>query len=121
MASNIIPVNIWPRVIYLDGIQIVNASVSDCVKAGYRLIPTKPSTPVGKRIKKKTLIQDPDIPEMSKYDIIYEDISTPIQPIPEVLVTVPITNVVFMATTNGAPRGWKLKTMLPTNVVMEIE
>ncbi len=78
----------------------------------------KPATPEGKRIKTEEIIQDPDDVTKCKYKIVYEDIpEPPIPPPPEVLFEVPITNVIFLATSNGIPRSWKLKTMPVTNSV----
>jgi hypothetical protein len=101
-AAKIIPVSAWPRVLNLTDKQIVNPSVDQCVKAGYRLIPVKPITPSGKRIKSETLVQDDKKSEMVKFEIIYEDI-----PAPEILTNVPADKVVFTFTTNGIYRGVK--------------
>ena len=104
----IIPVTAWPKVLNLPDKQIVNASVSDCVKAGYRLLPAKPSAPTGKQIKTETIIQDPDDPTKCKYEIVYEDIPAPPTPppvIPEVLTNVVIGRLSFAFSTNGWWRG----------------
>ena len=69
----IIPVTTWPKVLNLADKQIVNPSVTDCVKAGYRLLPSKPATPEGKQIKTETVIQDDKNPAMVKYVLTYED------------------------------------------------
>ena len=104
----IIPVTKWPNVVYLDGKQYIHASVAICVQAGYRMIPVKPTTPMGKRIKSEAFIQDPDRVEMCKYEITYEDIPPPpvVPPVvPEVLTNIAPKDCVFSFTTNGAYRG----------------
>lgn len=70
---SIIPVTEWPRVISLPDKQLVNPSISECVEAGYRLLPARPETPVGKRIKSETIVQDPDNAARCMYEMEYED------------------------------------------------
>jgi len=107
--DKIIPVTAWPKSVTLDGKVWNNPSVDMCVKAGLRMIPkVKPATPAGKRIKSETFVQDEKAYEMCAYEIVYEDVPTPKPVVPETLVIVPLTNVVFYATTNGLPRGWGL-------------
>lgn len=98
----LIPVNKWPRVIFLPGKQVINPSVEQCIDAGYRLMPeSKPITPKGKRIKTEQLIQDPEDETKVKYEIVYENI--PVKPIPPPLVITNVSSdrVEFKFTTNG--------------------
>lgn len=107
-AGEIIPVAVWPRTINLPDKQIVNASVADCVAAGYRMIPAKPTTPTGKQIKSEKFVQDDKDASMCKYEIVYEDIPAPpvVPPVvPEVLTNVAPAKCLFVFTTNGAYRG----------------
>ena len=108
MAQKIIPVSVWPRVIYFSGKQIVNASVKTCVRAGYRMLTAKPATPSGKRITSEKIIQDDKDSSKCKYDIVYEDIPEPVipdPPPPEVLTNIANDRVSFSFTTNGNYRG----------------
>ncbi len=122
----IIPVDTWPKEVIYNGVQTyAPVPVATCVAAGYRLKPTvKPAPPTGKQIKTETLVQDDKDASMCKYETTYEDIPPPpvVPPeVPEVLVVIPLTNVVFYATSNGIPREWKLKTMPKTNAVVIAE
>jgi hypothetical protein len=56
--AKIIPVDAWPKKITTADKVIFNPTPEQCVKAGYRLIPAKPSTPDGKQIKSAELVQD---------------------------------------------------------------
>jgi len=115
-----IPVSIWPRVLYLSNKQVVNPSVQMCVKAGYRLLSAKPTTPTGKRIKISEIIQDPDDVTKCKYDIMYEDIPEPVipdPPVPEVLTNIAHDRVSFSFTTGGVYRGVIWLDAPVTNVV----
>ena len=103
--TEIIPVRVWPRVLNLSDKQVVNPTVAECVKAGYRLLGKKPITPTGKRIKSEQIIQDPTDETKCKYNIIYEDIPEPPPPPPEVLTNVSASRVVFKFTTSGLYRG----------------
>ena len=118
IAADIIPVSVWPKTIVTTDKVICNPTALQCVEAGYRLLADKPATPSGKRIVSQKIIQDPNDETKCIYEITYEDI--PIVPpvVPEVLVIVPVTNVIFYATSNGVPRNWKLKTMPATNTVI---
>ena len=123
-AVDIIPVKQWPKTIYAPDKIITVATISECVKAGYRLLTAKPATPGGKRIKSEKIVQDDKDPAKCKYDIVYEDIPEPPEPpviVPEVLVIVPATNIVFWATTSGVPRSWKLKNAPASNNISEIK
>lgn len=107
-APAIIPVRVWPNVVYWNGHQFIHASATICVKAGYRMIPAKPVTPEGKRIVSEQFIQDPDDVSMCKYEIVYEDIPPPpvVPPVePEVLTNIAVKDCVFSFTTNGQYRG----------------
>jgi len=124
IANAIIPVKKFPSTIHLPDKIITGATIADCVEAGYRLIPKdKPEAPSGKRIKKEEFVQDETDESACKYRIEYEDIPAlpppPPPPPPEVLVVVPLTNVVFWATSNGVPRSWKLKNAPVTNSMVE--
>jgi len=101
----IIPVAAWPRVLNLADKQIVNPNVAQCVKAGYRLLPARPATPTGQRIKSETIVQDDRKADMCKYIIVYEDV--PVKPIPqpETLTNVPSDKVTFNFTTGGVFRS----------------
>ena len=103
----IIPVSKFPAVIYLDGKQIVNASVADCVKAGYRLETAKAVTPTGKRIVTDTIIQDPNDATRCIHAIVYEDKPVVVAPVitPEVRTNIVINRISFSFTTNGTFRG----------------
>jgi len=108
IAQKIIPVSVWPRAFYFGDKQIVNASVKTCVRAGYRMLTSKPATPDGKRIKSEKIIQDDKDPTKCKYDIAYEDIPEPVipdPPPPEVLTNIANDRVSFSFTTNGSYRG----------------
>jgi len=104
VAGELLPVRAWPRVLNLDGKQIVNPDVGMCVSAGYRLIPAeRPATPKGKQIASERFEQDPERKENVRWVIEYEDI--PPAPAPEVLTNVPAAKVTFQFTTNGEYRG----------------
>lgn len=115
----IIPVSVWPKVLNFPDKQIVNASVSDCVKAGYRLIPTKPVTPAGKQIKSEKFVQDDVDQSKCKYEIIYEDVPPP--PAPEVLTNIPAARVQYQFTTNGVYRAAIWLDAPKSNAVIEAE
>ena len=107
-VAKIKPVKTWPRVVRFEGKTYYNADKSTCVKAGYRMLTSKPATPEGKRIKSEKIIQDDKDSSKCKYDIVYEDIPEPVIPdplAPEVLTNVPASKVQFSFTTNGAYRG----------------
>ena len=115
--AKIHPVTAWPRVLNLADKQVVNPSVDQCVKAGYRLLSAKPASPTGKRIKTETIIQDPDDPTKCRYELTYEDI--PAKPVvtPEVLTNVPSAKVSFNFTTNGVFRSVTWSDAPKTNAV----
>lgn len=117
----IIPVVVWPKTISTADKLITGPTVEECVSYGYRLLTAKPATPTGKRIASEKIVQDDKNSTRCKYDIVYEDIPVKPTPAPEVLVEIPATNVIFMATSNGVPRSWKLKTMPKTNMVVIAE
>ena len=122
MAQKIIPVSTWPRVIYFEGKQIVNPSVSTCVLADYRMLSPRPSTPAGKRIKSEKITQDDKDSSKCKYDIVYEDIPEPVipdPPVPEVLTNIVSSRVSFSFTTNGAYRGVVWLDAPQTNIAAE--
>jgi len=105
-SAKMIPVSTWPRVLNLADKQIVNPCVEDCVKAGYRMLPSEPATPTGKRVLTRKVIQDPDKYEMAKIFCTYEDIpDPPPPPPPEVLTNVASDKVTFKFTADGAYRG----------------
>lgn len=101
----IIPVTAWPKTVSLGDKIIYNATPADAVKAGYRLIPAKPATPVGKVIKSETLIQDDKDATKVKYVIVYEDAKPPVIVPPVTLVEVKYDRVTFLFSTNGQYRG----------------
>ena len=105
IAQKIIPVTAWPRVLNLADKQVINPSVSQCVRAGYRMLTAKPTTPEGKRIKSEKIIQDDKDSTKCKYDITYEDIPEPVPVPPEVLTNIANDRVSFSFTTNGSYRG----------------
>ena len=106
-VADIIPVDAWPSTVTLKDKIIYNATVKDCVKAGYRLKPAKPDTPAGKQIKSETLVQDDADESKATFVIVYEDAPIIIPPVivPEVLTNVPASKVTFSFTTNGEYRG----------------
>jgi hypothetical protein len=118
MAIDIIPVTTWPMRI---GNSIYNPTIDQCVKAGYRLLVVKPSTPSGKRIKSEKIIQDPAALEKCKYEIIYEDIPvvTPPVIVSETLTNIPASRVTFNFSTNGIFRGVVWTDAPKTNTVKE--
>jgi hypothetical protein len=116
-AEKLIPVSAWPRVIQTAGKQIVNPSEGDCVKAGYRLIPAKPVTPIGKRIKSETLVQDAKKASYVTWQIVYDDIPAPVIVPPEVLTNVAADRVSFLFSTNGQYRGVRWLDAPATNKV----
>lgn len=125
-SAKIIPITAWPKVLNLAAKQIVNPSVDQCVTAGYRLLPAKPATPTGKRIKSESIVQDERDAEKCKYVIVYEDI--PVKPVatPEVLTNVPAGKVTFNFTTGGVFRSvtWidaPKSNTVSTNKVTEIK
>ena len=122
MAQKIIPVTAWPRVLNLADKQVVNPSVQTCVKAGYRMLTLKPSTPAGKRIKSEKIIRDDKDSSKCKYDIVYEDVPEPVipdPPVPEVLTNIAHDRVSFLFTTNGQERGVVWLDAPQTNIVIK--
>lgn len=103
----IIPVAKFPTVVYLGGKQICNASVTDCVKAGYRLETAKAATPAGKRIKSDVIIQDPNDATRCIHSITYEDKPVVVTPViaPEVRTNIVVNRISFAFSTNGTFRG----------------
>jgi hypothetical protein len=101
--AEIIPVATWPKTIATKDAITYNATENDCIKAGYRLIPVKPETPIGKQIKSETLVQDDKSAKMAAWVVVYEDAPVVIPPVyvPEILTNVPATNVIFVFTTHG--------------------
>ena len=105
--AQIKPVESWPTTIKTSDSITYNATEADCIKAGYRLIPAKPETPIGKQIKSESLVQDGKSEKSAKWDIVYEDAPVVKSPaiVPEVLTNVPAANVTFIFTTNGEFRA----------------
>jgi hypothetical protein len=100
--ADLIPGYSWPKKINYGGKEVHNPTVAQCVAAGYRLIPTKPDTPEGKRIKAESFVQHDTSPEYVQWVIEYEDIPT----VPVVVITnVPFNKVVHQFTTNGQYLG----------------
>ena len=118
-AVDIIPVTSWPTTIYAIDKLITGATISDCVKYGYRLLATKPATPSGKRIKSEEIIQDDKDLTKCKYDIVYEDIPEPIPVPPEVLTNIANDRVSFSFTTGGVYRGVVWLDAPVTNIAAE--
>lgn len=116
-AEKLIPVKAWPRVIQTADKQIINPSPSDCVAAGYRLIPDKPATPAGKRIVSETLVQDSKKASYMTWQIVYEDIPAPVPVTPEVLTNIPADRVNFTFTTRGVFRAIRWLDAPATNKV----
>jgi hypothetical protein len=88
-AQKIIPVKSWPATIYVSGKIITGATVAECVQAGYRLLPDRPATPAGKRIKSAEIVQDESDSTRAKWIIVYEDAPKP--PAPEKLTNVVVS------------------------------
>ena len=106
--TKIIPITSWPTVVKFEGKTYYNADTEICVKAGYRMLTAKPTTPSGKRIKSEKIIQDDKDSSKCKYDIVYEDIPEPVipdPPVPEILTNIAHDRVSFSFTTNGSYRG----------------
>jgi hypothetical protein len=104
-AAKLMPVRAWPRVLNLDGKQIVNPDAGLCVRAGYRLIPEKPATPGGKRIVSERFEQDDERREYVRWVIEYEDIPPYVPPPVVGVVTAASDRVRFVFETNGAFRA----------------
>ena len=121
--AQIKPVESWPTTIKTSDSITYNATEKDCIKAGYRLIPAKPETPAGKRIKSETLEQDDKRTKSAKWVIVYEDAPVVIPPVfvPEVLTNVPAANVTFVFTTNGEFRAaiWTASQAITNKAVMK--
>lgn len=96
----IIPVQSWPRVIYLPGKMVVNPSPAICISAGYRLLQPAEKIPAGKVIASEKIIQDPNDPSKAIYKRTYADKPTP--PPPEPTTNVPADKVHFTFTTSGS-------------------
>ena len=106
--AKIIPVDKFPSTVNYGGKTYYQASADICVKAGYRLIPSKPATPEGKWIKSEKFEQDDKKADSVKWVIEYEDIPAPPTPppvIPEVLTNVVVGRLSFAFSTNGWWRG----------------
>ena len=106
-SQKIIPVDSWPKVIYLPGKQVFNPTPNQCVEAGYRLKPaSKPATPEGKVISSQKLVQDENNPEKVRYEITYADKpDPPTPPTPPTITSVSADRVQFRFTTNGMFMG----------------
>lgn len=78
--AGLVAVARWPKEIWLGGNQVINPSADMCVKAGYRLLPDKPSTPEGKIAVKTELVQDDKDPTKLTYVIEYADAPPPPPP-----------------------------------------
>jgi len=119
--QKIVPVKAWPRVIYFEGKQIVNPSISTCVRAGYRMLTPKPATPSGKWIKSEKIIQDDKDSSKCKYDIMYEDIPEPVipdPPVPEITTNIILGRLAFTFSTNGYWRGIEWLDAPQTNIAV---
>ena len=102
-AGDIIPVKDWPKSIVAGGKLITGPTVTECIEAGYRLLPDKkPSTPAGKKIVSEKIIQDPADPAKCKYEIVYADAVTVK---PTATTNIPADRVLFTFSTNGHFRG----------------
>jgi hypothetical protein len=117
--AKIMPVDAWPKKITTADKVIFNPTVDQCVKAGYRIIPAKPATPEGKRIKSEELVQDDKKADAVKWVIVYKDIPALVVPVPEVLTNVSADKVEFTFTADGAFRGVKWVDAPKTNEVTE--
>ena len=117
--AKIIPVDAWPKKITTADKVIFNPTTEQCVKAGYRLIPAKPSTPEGKQVKSAELVHDDKKADAVKWVIVYEDIPAPVVPVPRVLTNVAADRVTFTFTTNGVFCGVEWKDAPRTNGVHE--
>jgi putative hemolysin len=117
--AKIIPVDAWPKKITTADKVIFNPTPEQCVKAGYRLIPAKPSTPDGKQIKSAELVQDDKKTDAAKWVIVYEDIPAQVVPVPEVLTNVSADKVQFTFTADGSFRGVKWVDAPKTNEVVK--
>ncbi len=104
-AQEIKPVTEWPKVINTAAGQTVNASVADCIQAGYRLLPDEPAVPEGKAVASRAVVQDPDNPGMAKIVVTFAD-AVPVKE--EVLITVTADKVSFTFTENGELLSVKL-------------
>ena len=99
----IIPVQSWPRVIYLPSKMVVNPSPAICISAGYRLLQPAEKIPAGKVITSEKIIQDPTDPAKAIYERTYAD--KPTLPPPEPTTNVAADKVQFRFTTSGAFMG----------------
>jgi hypothetical protein len=117
--AKIMPVDAWPKKITTADKVIFNPTVDQCVKAGYRIIPAKPATPEGKRIKSEELVQDDKKADAVKWVIVYKDIPALVVPVPEVLTNVSADKVQFTFTVDGSFRGVKWVDAPKTNEVVE--
>lgn len=102
----IIPVQSWPRVVYLPSKMVVNPSPAICISAGYRLLQPAEPIPAGKVITSEKIIQDPTDPAKAIYERTYADKPTPPEPPPpEPTTNVAADKVHFTFTASGAFMG----------------
>lgn len=99
IAQKLIPVKSFPAVIGYKGKTYYNVTEDIAVKAGYRLIPVKPATPIDKVISSEKFVQDDKDPSKVKYEIIYADKPEPTPP--PVITNVAADKVTFQFTEDG--------------------
>ncbi len=113
----IIPVQKWPRVVYLPDKMVVNPSPAICIAAGYRLLQPAEKIPTGKVIATEKIIQDPTDPAKAIYERTYTDKPEP--PPPEPVTNVAADKVQFRFTASGAFVGAQWIDAPKTNGVKE--
>ena len=117
LSAKIIPVQSWPRVIYLTDKMVVNPSPAICISAGYRLLQPAEAIPAGKVVATEKIIQDPNDPAKAIYERTYADKPTP--PPPEPTTNVTADKVTFKFTASGAFVGAQWIDAPKTNGVKE--
>lgn len=116
----IIPVQKWPRVVYLPGKMVVNPSPTICISASYRLLQPAEKIPAGKLVISEKIIQDPNDPAKAIYERTYADKPTPAEPPPpEPTTNVAADKVRFQFTASGAFVGAQWIDAPKTNGVKE--
>ena len=113
----IIPVQKWPRVVYVPGKMVVNPSPAICIAAGYRLLQPAEKVPAGKIVETEKIIQDPNDPAKAIYVRTYADKPEP--PPPEPVTNVAADKVRFQFTASGAFVGAQWIDAPKTNGVKE--